>query len=187
MPKKNKWVVDTNVPITANLSTAPDAIPDGMDACVLACIELIETISKNGGLVLDAADEIFTEYMAHLHLSGQPGPGDAFLKWVHSNQWSFPSKDLVAITPMEYSYDEFPTHEGLEAFDFSDRKFVAVANAHDEKPPIAQATDSKWVGWEKALMECGIKVAFLCPEYIRRVYAKKMAATMNDVPNANPD
>lgn len=56
----------------------------------------------------------------------------------------------------------------------SDRKFVAVVNAHKKKPPIYQATDSKWWGWNDALEEVGIHVEFLCPDYIKSKYKKKM-------------
>jgi len=64
----------------------------------------------------------------------------------------------------------------LEVFDKSDHKFVAAANAHPAKPPILQATDSKWWGWKDALMEVGITVQFLCPEYAEVKHAEKMGA-----------
>ncbi len=49
----------------------------------------------------------------------------------------------------------------------SDRKFVAVANAHPDKPPIMHATDSKWWAWKDALKDVGITVHFLCPDYVK--------------------
>ena len=61
----------------------------------------------------------------------------------------------------------------MSKFDPSDRKFVAVANAHPGKPSILQATDSKWWGWKDALLECGIKVEFLCPAEIANAYKRK--------------
>jgi hypothetical protein len=69
----------------------------------------------------------------------------------------------VRITPKGESYEEFPDHPGLADFDPSDRKFVAAANAHPDRPPILQATDSKWWGWSEALEACGLSVVFLCP------------------------
>jgi hypothetical protein len=80
----------------------------------------------------------------------------------------------VNITKNGDSYDEFPTHDGLDDFDKSDRKFVAVANAHADKPSILQATDSKWWGWKDALAEVGMAVHFLCPDYAEAKYAEKM-------------
>ena len=171
-----KCVVDTNVPKTANLARDPNAIPDELIGCVQACVDIVEQVVKQGRLVIDAGDEIFDEYRHNLALHGQPGVGDRFLKWVHDNRWSFPNEDRVPITRDGESYAEFPDHEGLAAFDNSDRKFVAVAHAHRNKPPIMQATDSKWWGWRKALDDVGIAVHFLCEEYIQAKYAEKMGS-----------
>jgi len=168
-----KCVMDTNVPKTANLSTQPDPNSDVPDACVLACIEAVEHVIKNRGLVLDAGDEIFDEYRQQLSMKGQPGVGDRFMKWVHDNRW-MPNSHRVTVTENGESYDEFPAHAGLNDFDKSDRKFVAVSNAHPEKPPILQATDSKWWGWKDALAETGITAHFVCPEYAKAKYAEKM-------------
>lgn len=172
LPKK--CLVDTNVPKTANLATQSDRDPDVSDACVQACILAIEHVTKRYGLIIDVGDEIFNEYRQQLSMKGQPGVGDRFMKWVHDNRWSLPETNRVTITRNGDSYEEFPTHDGLNNFDRSDRKFVATANAHLEKPPILQATDSKWWGWKDALAEVGITVQFLCPEYVEAKYAEKM-------------
>lgn len=172
MPRK--CVVDTNVPITANLAVNPAGIPDDLAICVLECIKSVEHVVRHGGLVLDAGDEIFDEYRRNLSMSGQPGVGDKFIKWVHDHRWNFPDSDRVSITKNNDSYDEFPNHPGLSAFDPSDRKFIAVANAHPQKPPVFQATDSKWWGWKTALEEAEINVDFLCPDYIEAKYHQKM-------------
>lgn len=168
-----KCLVDTNVPKTANLAFASE-IPAGMENCVLACVEAIDFVTKKGSLVIDAGNEIYDEYCRQLSMKGQPGVGDRFMKWVHDNRWSFPESDRVPITKNHDSYDEFPKHEGLVDFDISDRKFVAVANAHKDKPPILQATDSKWWGWKDALSEVGISVHFIDPEHIEAKWKKKM-------------
>ena len=169
----SKCVVDTNVPLVANRALDAE-VPPELCECVLACVTAVERIIKEGGLVLDAGGEIFNEYRHDLSLKGQPGMGDRFLKWVHDNQWSFPEEDHVTITKNGDSYDEFPRHEGLRTFDRSDRKFVAVANAHPAKPPILQAIDSKWLGWKDALSQAGITVRFLCPDYAEKKYKEKM-------------
>jgi len=170
-------IVDTNVAIVANNKDIPEELID----CALNCIEVIEEVIKNRCIVLDDGGEIFGEYMNKLSLSGQPGVGDRFLKWVHDNQWKLPSGNRVAITKTgdpngEYSYDEFPTSEALSEFDISDRKFVAVANAHPDKPKIYQATDSKWWGWKDALSDVGITVDFVCPDYIEQKYEEKIGS-----------
>ena len=169
-----KCVVDTNVPILANLATEPDQGSDFPDTCVEACVDAITHVMQARGLILDAGNEIYYEYMDNLKLSGQRGLGDVFMMWVHDRGWSLDASQRVSVTRSGDSYDEFPAHDGLEDFDISDRKFVAVSNAHPDKPPILQATDSKWWGWKEALKECGIEVAFLCPEYVEAVYASKM-------------
>ncbi|WP_035236507.1 hypothetical protein [Desulfobacter vibrioformis] len=167
-------VIDTNVPKTANLAVDPMSIPEELIICVQQCVDSIMEVIENGNLVLDNGDEIFNEYRGKLSMSGQPGVGDEFLKWLHYNRYSFPESNRVTITPKDDSYDEFPDHPGLADFDISDRKFVAVANAHHKKPQIMEATDSKWWGWKDALDESGIKVNFLCPDFVKVKYEKKM-------------
>ena len=171
LPKK--CLVDTNVPVNANLATNPEPYSDVPDECVLACIEAIEHIIKKRGLVIDEGNEIFDEYRQQLSMKGQPGVGDRFMKWVHDNQWGLPDTDRVTITKNGESYDQFPDHNGLNDFDNSDRKFIAVANTHPAKPPVLQATDSKWWGWKDALKEVGITVQFLCSDYVEAKYQEK--------------
>lgn len=174
MSLPNKCVVDTNVPKTANLATQPDPNAGVPAECILACIEAVEHVIRERALVVDEGNEIFHEYMNQLSLRGQPGVGDRFMKWVHDHCWGLPQDQRVRITKSGDSYDEFPTHRGLNEFDPSDRKFVAVANAHPDKPPILQATDSKWWGWKGALAQAGITVHFLCKDYVKAMYDKKM-------------
>lgn len=172
LPKK--CLVDTNVPINANLAYDPNGIPEDLVACVQSCVDAIEHVMKNGEFVIDSGDEIYGEYLNKLCLSGRKGVGNAFMKWVHDKRWTLPDVDRVAITGDGESYAEFPVHDGLVKFDISDRKFVAAANAHPAKPPILQATDSKWWGWKEALMEVGITVQFICREYVETKHAEKM-------------
>ena len=171
-------VVDTNVPIKANLATRPDEMsknPSESAHIILSCVLALKAVMQNNALVIDSGNEIFDEYRKNLSLKeGQPGIGDVFLKWVHDNRWGWPEENRVEIHPDgNGSYREFPNHAGLVAFDFSDRKFIAVANAHSKKPPILQAADSKWWGWKEALAEEGISVKFLCPQYVKSTYEKK--------------
>ncbi|MFZ4986821.1 MAG: hypothetical protein ACOYLF_15280 [Blastocatellia bacterium] len=180
MKDQREWlpdlcVVDTNVPITANLALRSGSGTVVPDECILACIEAIDHVIRHRGLILDAADEIFDEYRHHLSLRGQPGVGDKFLKWVHDHRWTLPAAQRVAITRSGESYLEFPAGDELKNFDRSDRKFIAVANASKTRWPILQATDSKWWGWSSALADLGIIVYFLCPDYISAKYTEKIA------------
>lgn len=183
MKLPNKFIIDTNIPLTANnILSKPEKESDWLQ-CAYNCIELLEAVVKTKhGLVLDAGDEIFGEYSHKLSLKGQPGIGDKFFKWLHDNRYSFPDEDRVVITPQGETYKEFPKHPGLKGFDISDKKFIAVAYSHSgtPKPTIFEATDSKWLGWQKALSEVGIEVNFLCQEYLKRIYKNKFPKR-NDV------
>ncbi len=169
-----KYVIDTNVPKTANLSVNPSQVPLELEECVLDCIDVIEHVINKNALVLDTENEIFDEYRDQLSMSGQPGPGDKFMKWVHDNRFGLLESNQVEITKKGNSYNEFPTHKNLKSFDKSDHKFLAVSNAHPEKPPILEATDSKWWGFKDAIEEIGLKIIFVCPEYIRKKYQEKL-------------
>lgn len=173
MSLPEKCVVDTNVPRTANLAINPDPRSETPDACVLACVEAVEHVIKKRGLIIDAGDEIFAEYRRQLAMRGQPGVGDRFMKWAHDNRWGLPDCQRVKITKSGASYREFPRRAGLDDFDLSDRKFIAVANAHPDKPPVLQATDSEWWGWKYVLQNADVRVHFLCPEYVKNKYSRR--------------
>ena len=163
-------VVDTNVAVVAN---GRDSYPLG---CIEACIDRLHEIQTRGQIVLDNVRLILTEYINNLSLTGQPGVGDAFLKWVLINQNNPERCPQVPIHPKSQSENdflEFPAHPGLARFDPSDRKFVAVSWAHPDRPPILQALDSKWWGFKDVLRECEITVEFLCPEDIKKLYQSK--------------
>src|SRR5262249_4906186 len=122
--------------------------------------------------VLDDQWRIIREYRSNLRSEGQPGIGDALLKWVLTN-WKNPKRcQLVTITQVgdnETDFLEFPSEPALQGFDPSDRKFVAVALAHAQRPPILQAVDSKWWDMKEALERNNVKVEFLCPYDMQRL------------------
>ncbi|MBD2386974.1 hypothetical protein [Cylindrospermum sp. FACHB-282] len=156
------FIVDTNVPIVANRKT-----PQASLQCILVCVKKLQEImtQQQHILVLDNKWLIITEYKYKLSPTGQPGVGDAFLKWVLTNQNNLSRCQLVEITPTEEkNFKEFPEDESLSGFDLSDRKFVAVALVHPEHPPILNASDSDWSHFEAALAAYGVRVEFICPE-----------------------
>lgn len=157
-------IVDTNVLIVAN-HKSPQASPQ----CVLACVRQLQQIQKQDILVLDNLWLIIKEYKANVSDKGQPGVGDAFLKWILTNLKNSKHCQLVSITALDSNYSnfqEFPQDPALEKFDLSDRKFVAVALTHPDKPPIFNAVDSDWKIFESVLLKFGVKVEFLCPEVL---------------------
>ena len=159
-------VVDTNVPKVAN-GFSEQASED----CVEICIEKLEQITAGEmKLALDDQRRIINEYRRQLNPSGQPGFGDAFLKWVEIN-WTNPEWcDLVEITPVagpKINFEEFPDDPDLDDFDDDDRKFIAVVCAHPDNPPIWQAVDSKWRNFLDALQRNDVTVEYICEDYMQ--------------------
>lgn len=158
-------IVDTNVPVVANGRSDQVSIE-----CVLACAQQLQQITQQGRLILDNQWHILREYMRHLSPSGQPGVGDAFLKWVFNNMANPARIEMVFITPANpddpdgTDFQEFPDNPVLANFDPSDRKFVAVCVAHPQHPPIFNATDRDWWDFRHALSDHGVQVRFLCKE-----------------------
>jgi hypothetical protein len=164
-------VIDTNVPVTANGKNEA-ATP----TCVIASARSLQAVMRDGHVFIDADGLITREYRANLHASGQPGPGDVFLKWLLTNEWSEQRVSRVRLTPQREGaagFEELPAPQDGVVYDPSDCKFLAVAAAHAEHPPILQATDSKWWGWRQSLASAGVSIHFLCPE-IERKYREKM-------------
>jgi len=164
-------VVDTNVPVVAN-GRSEQASPE----CVSKCAVRLSQLMCKGKLVLDDGRRILREYMANLRSVGQPGPGDAFLKWVLTN-YSNPERcNSVRITPKDSSetdFEQFPPSTALVDFDKTDRKFVAVALAHPARPPILQAVDTEWWKMRESLADAGVTVDFLCEKDIRAILQRK--------------
>ena len=160
-------IVDTNVAVVAN-GQSPQASPNCVDTCINRVEKIIRGEEK---LVLDNRWIILSEYMRNLRSSGEPGAGDRFLLWLLRNKDT--QCDLVSITPVndsENAFEEFPDDPALDGFDPADRKFIAVAYAHLERPPILQAVDSKWLDFDDAFRENGIIVEFICQEDIQRLH-----------------
>ncbi len=143
-------VVDTNVAVVAN----------GRDGnydlrCRLACLDALQALMSRGRIVLDADRQILGEYQNNLKESGQPGVGDAFLKFLLVNQTNKRRVKLVAL-----NLGSFPDDPELAAFDLNDRKFAAAARV--ARAPVLNAVDSDWWHHHKALARNGINVCFLC-------------------------
>lgn len=161
-------IVDTNVAVVASRRPA-----QASEDCVATCAERLRQITDGEvKLVLDDQRRIIDEYRGQLNPDGQPGIGDVFLKWVEMN-WANPERcDLVPITPIDGSeneFEEFPNDPALNDFDPDDRKFIAVVFAHPDNPPILQAVDSQWWDFRDALHENGVTVAFICKADIQRL------------------
>lgn len=158
-------LTDTNVAVVAN-----GKAEQAGDQCMETCREALEDLREDWCLLLDDQGLILDEYRRNLSPSGQPGLGDAFFKWLWSNQANPEHCRQVAITPVRSSrraFEEFPDDRDLEGFDPSDRKFVAVSIASGERAPILNAVDSDWWDYREALARHGVEVRFLCPELMK--------------------
>ena len=160
-------IVDTNVAVVAN-GQSPQASPNCVDTCINRLEGIIRGEEK---LVLDDMWAILGEYIRNLRSSGEPGAGDRFLLWLLRNKDT--QCDLVSITPVngsENAFEEFPDDPALDDFDPADRKFIAVACAHSESPPILQAVDSQWLDFRDAFHRNGVTVEFICDADIQRLH-----------------
>ena len=164
-------VVDTNVLLVANAQHA-EVAPE----CVIACVKRLQALEKKGVVVIDDGHRILGEYRKKTSLSPPKGVGDVFLKWLMRNANNTGHVEQVPLTETtEDNFEEFPVPAIAAAFDPPDRKFAAVAHAHANKPPVWQAADSKWLAWWQDLRAEGVRVEFLCPNDVLRVYRKKFS------------
>jgi hypothetical protein len=164
-------VVDTNVLIAAN------ALDPAWKPIAALCANRLQSIMNSNVVCSDSLGLILAEYGSNLPSRSRAGFGDMFFLWLARNRFNTRCSHTVEITPHEASgFHEFPklADELAASIDPSDRKFIAVANAHPEKPPILEATDSKWIGWKDGLAEAGITIEFVDEEFLRPFYERKM-------------
>jgi hypothetical protein len=155
-------VIDTNVLVVANRKHPPASL-----GCIEACMQALED-ARNGVTLIDDLQLILDEYRQHCSFAGQPGLGDAFFKWLWSNQANARHCLRVSITPHpQRGFAEFPDDEALAGFDSSDRKFVAVALGSQQDARVLNASDTDWWQHREALQRHGVQIAFLCPELMR--------------------
>src|SRR5580704_5712292 len=111
-PGRRLRVVDTNVLVIANRRDG------GSYACAASCARALLEIKNLGVIVLDDSDSILSEYRAYCSVSGQPGVGDSFMKWVHDNSGRRDLVQTVGLTPVDGTnqFLEFPDHEDLADF-----------------------------------------------------------------------
>jgi hypothetical protein len=162
-------VIDTNV-----LRVGSGHHTDVSPTCVLQCIDRLQQVQQKGCVVIDDGYRIIREYLHELDPKRGKGVGDVFVKWLLQNQANAQRVQRVPLTERgENDYAEFPDAALAAQFDPPDRKFVAVAHAHPRKPPILQATDSKWLRWHAALAQHGVRVDFLCSSDVVRFFKAK--------------
>lgn len=113
-------VVDTNVVLVSNCQH------EGVSQdCIAICAQRLQTIMKEGKLVLDDCFRILIEYQNKTTPKTGNRAGDAFVKWALQNNANPQRVDLVELSDHPTrGYDSFPDDPALAAFDPADRKFV---------------------------------------------------------------
>lgn len=159
-------VIDTNVLLVASQRH------EGVSPqCVQTCVERLLRIRQSEQVVVDDAFRILGEYQNKLDPDRGKSVGEAFLKWLLQNQANRNRVHRITLTERAANdYTEFPDQALAAEFDPPDRKFVAVAHAHPNKPAVLQATDSKWLRWHARLQTHGVRVEFLCPQDVCRFF-----------------
>ena len=164
-------IVDTNVIVIAN--DTDDKRADCRDHCQ---DRLEQILSRPEKVVVDDDWRILGEYDHNTNPNTRKGVGDLFVKTLLQNQSNPNVCAMVHITPLAGNgteFEEFPNDDPeLTGFHKNDRKFIAVALAHQrdagEIPTILLAIDRGWLEFMNALVSHGINVDLICEEDIQR-------------------
>ncbi len=165
-----KRIIETNVPLTAN------GVSSMSLKCALKCIDLLDELMRNGKIVIDNGYRIIKEYQRKLPTGGDDKIGDVFLEWVLTYQRNSKKVETVEIKESSHKetwFEEIPVNIGLEDFDPSDLKFIAVAFRHTEKPSIVNAADTDWLSIKDILPVYGITVDNICEKELEELQRNK--------------
>ena len=167
----NAVIVDTNVIVIAN--DTDDKRADCRDRCQ---DRLEQILSRPEKVVVDDGWRILGEYDHNTKPNTRKGVGDLFVKTLLQNQSNPNVCVMVHITPLAGNgtdFEEFPNDDdALSGFHKNDRKFIAVALAHQQDagqiPTILLAIDRGWFQFTNALASHGVNVDLICEEDIQR-------------------
>lgn len=158
------YVVDTNVWVMVDRIHEADLTPAELN-CIERCRDwLYDFVNGSDRLVVDYDNLILGKYRRNLTLSGQ---ARRFLRRLELQ----PLDRLVyvAIALDENGHAIIP----FAFTDPNDRKFIAVALAHNPTPTIINATDSDWHKDRQALEAAGLTIEELCPDFIAKLLARR--------------
>jgi hypothetical protein len=166
-------VVDENVPIVANdvvrIDTKqPPQAPQASNQCRLAVIQRLRRITLSEQIVLDDVGFLIARYRRYLNGKGQPGLGDAFLKYVSDNEFNTEKITRICLAKDDAGgFTSFPKDSELDTFDRADRIFVALAIAAPAGAIIVNAVNSDYAHHKRALVRNGVNVEELCPNELK--------------------
>lgn len=117
-------------------------------------------------LVVDLTYRIISEYRGQIPPAGQSA------RWL--NQLETQPRDRLVEVIIQFDANGHAVlPPELEIHDNNDRRFVAVALAHDPTPPIVNATDTDWAQERERLAAGGITMQELCPDFIAERLARE--------------
>ena len=163
-------IIDTNVIVIAN--DTDDERADCRDRCQDRLEQILDQGEK---VVVDDKWRIFGEYERYVDSNTRKGIGDLFAKTLLQNLGNPNICIMVHITPLAGNgndFAEFPNDdEALVGFHKKDRKFIAVALAHQrdirETPTILLAIDRGWLPFTDALANHKISVDLICEKDVQ--------------------
>lgn len=170
----SKYIIDANVALLAG--TPVSKISVDQLRCAKECAGFIKNFIENpkSRLVLDDEGRILKEYRNARAIGSTPNLATMFCIWAHQHL-AMEEQDFIHLNEIEQDqYREYPDDVQLKEFDPPDRKYIALAYKHSEKPPIVEASDSKWWGIKEALKSYGIDLIFIDEEYIKNKYVQKI-------------
>ena len=154
-------VIDTNVWVMANrITSLNDATSSGEADCIESAYTWLRSfINSDDRLAVDLSYQIMKEYRDNLPAGG--------LAEQELNQLE--SKPIERLVFMQIKFDKdghaiLPN--SLEFHDESDRKFIAVALECDPHAPIYNSIDTDWAKEKTRLLDHGLVIRELCPDYI---------------------
>jgi len=154
------FIIDTNIFAAAN------GLANHLtEREINKCKQFIAALAGNSVISLDLQGEIFQEYFIYTNRSGQPGIGDAFVKYLWDRQSDKMHCEKVDIEKNENGiYKQLNEKDGLLTFDSSDQKFIAVYLGSEKQPVICNACDSDWANNKLLLMQYDIRVLEILQE-----------------------
>lgn len=153
-----KYVIDENVLVVAN-GRETHAGGD----CEMACIDFLLQCSRDESLVLDDLGRVLALYASKCNWSGQPGVGDQFFLWAHSNAHAI---SRVALS-LDESGDYAALPDELAEFDSDDLIYLALALESREQTQLVNAVDSDYNQARDQVTAGGVEVLELCLEELK--------------------
>jgi len=161
------YVVDTNVWAMVDKPIGEVSLTEVY--CIACCKKWLMNFNSQSDdrLILDIGQEILKEYRRN---AKEGGIARQLLNVLQAQ----PRNRLVELE-IEFDDDGFAIVPAeISEFDRSDRKFVAVALAHNPHPPIVNATDTDWTKARDQIEAVGISVSECCADYVaERLKGKK--------------